>query len=130
MCFVLLTVNKSVSEVHSGAESVDQNLGDFCRIKVWLPAELERLVEVKSLRLGSVSAGEQQHVHVGRVCADQESSAVQRILQNGNYLDLRFCIYKCLLNKVKINKCGLQWMWSHWFTDQKKANSPIPIYFT
>ena len=69
-----------MSEVHSGAEPVNENLCDFCRIEVRLPGQ--GVVDDESLRLGDVSSAVEEHVDVGRVGADQELAAVERILKD------------------------------------------------
>ena len=67
-------------EVHSGAESVDQDLRDLARIEVRLPAE--RVVGHEPLRLGRVAASEDEDIDILGVCADDNAGVVKRILKS------------------------------------------------
>ena len=71
-------------EVHSGAESVDEDLGDLARIEVRLPAE--RVVGHEPLWLGRVAAGEDENIDILGVCADDDAGVVKRVLKNKNIL--------------------------------------------
>jgi len=69
-----------VREVHSGAESMDEDLGDLARIEVRLPAE--RVVGHELLRLGRVATGEDEDIDILGVGADDKVCVVKRVLKN------------------------------------------------
>jgi hypothetical protein len=77
-----LTVDESVGKVHSRAEAVNQDLGHFGRVEVRLPAE--GVVDQKSGRLRRIPAGEQEHLDVLRIGADENPASVKGFLKEND----------------------------------------------